>query len=343
MNLKIKDIAEKAGVSKTTISRAINDETRSKIAPRTLKRIEKIIAESGYTPNLAAKHLRKTLTKTIGVAFPAFPGVFDHSHYVKLLSGISDYMMETNYQLKLLLLKPDVTKWANYDFKSVERIDGLIVTHWPEFFTKESVYKLRLPCVFINDLVSEFPAYFVCGDHFMGGQLAGRHLYELGHRRVAVLKGIDWCLDNHLRADGLIQYFSQQGVKMPMDYVICANYREDQAYEKVDRLLQKHSDITAIFCCNDDMALGVMRRLKEKKIQCPEQISVIGFDNVLRSSISIPSLTTLQFSEYDAAWEGVMTLIRFLDQGDLSHPLRGHKLYPVELIKRNSTGPARVS
>ena len=338
MKLGIKDIAKKAKVSSATVSRAINKETRHLVASSTLKRIDKVIKDNDYNPNLAAKFLRKTSTKTIGVIFPAFQGVFSHTHYSNLLSGIADCLMNSEYQFKMLLLKPEPDRWAQYDFRSVENIDGLIVTHWPEIFTQETAAQLKLPCVFINDVVPELPVYFVCGDHFTGGQIAARHLYQQGHKEFAIFKGVSWCLDNHLRADGFQDFLKEKNIFIPESKIICAEYSESEAYAKVEGLMKNNPKVTAIFCCNDEMALGVLRRLQEMKISCPSQISIIGFDDISRAASSIPALTTVRFPEYQAAFDGARELIKYLEKGEFETSLQGQKFYPVELIERQSTG-----
>ncbi len=337
MKLRIKEIAKKAGVSVATISRAINPENRKKVAPKTLKKIDRLVREYAYTPNFAAKILRKVSTKTIGVIFPSFKGIFSNSYYTNMLSGVSDFMLESDYRFKILLLKEGAENWEQYDFKSAESVDGLIVTHWPQFFSKNKISELNIPCVFINDLAKNIKAYFVCGDHFSGGKKAARHLFSLGHRRMAVFTGLDWSSDSHLRLAGFRSFLQQEGILLNPSAVVKADYQEHIAYNKVEYLLKNNPKITAIFCCNDEMAFGVIKRLKELGIKCPADISVVGYDDILRASAFIPALTTLRDLVYDLARAGAKSLISYLEKRDFANPLTGQTLLPVELIERRST------
>ncbi len=125
----IYDIGHLTGVSIATVSRAVNPRTRHKVAPDTLRKIDAAIARHGYTPSLAARSLGGSALQTIGVMLPQSPGVFFHDYYVKVLAGISDALLETAYQFKLILSKPGDTRWDRYDFKAGEGVEGLIVTH----------------------------------------------------------------------------------------------------------------------------------------------------------------------------------------------------------------------
>lgn len=149
--LDIYDLAKNVGVSIATISRAINTQTRGKVATETLSRIDKAIKKYGYTPSLVAKQMGLSATKTIGVVFPYLPGIFYSNYYNHILAGVSDYLFNSEYQFKLLLLKDKTDHWNQHDFKAGEGIDGILLTHWFKFFTKSAVFqKLNIPCVIIN-------------------------------------------------------------------------------------------------------------------------------------------------------------------------------------------------
>jgi len=336
--LNIKDIAKKADVSVATISRAINPETRSKVTRKTLEHVDRIIRKYGYTPNLSARNLNKTSTKTIGVVFPYFKGIFHHSYYVQTLAGISDYLLNTDYQFKMLLLKEEKGKWDHYDFRKGEHVDGLILEHWPYFFSDKSILEnMKIPCVVVSDFRKDIKTFFVCGDQESGGRQAAEHLFGLGHRRFAVLTGFKESPDSHLRLKGFQDYLQTQGVIFNDQWVIPADFREDMAYQSVEEVLKASQRPTAIFCLNDQMAFGVLRKLKDLNIQCPQEISVVGYDNEIRAQLSSPSLTSVNVPLYDLAAEGVRRLITHLESQEASKPLRGKILQPVQLVVRAST------
>ncbi len=342
MKIRIKDIAQKAGVSPATVSRAINPETRSKVAPATLKKIDRIIAQYHYVPNLAAKSLRKSATKTIGVIFPGFTGIFNNSYYTRMISGLSDFILGTEYNFKILLLKENTQKWRNYDFRSAEGVDGLIVTHAPQFFPPERLADMDIPCALIDDLGDDSHSFYVCGDHFNGGQQAARYLYGLGHKQIAVFTGVDWSTDSQFRLQGFQSYLRQEvGIVIDSSKIIRGDYREDVAYQKAEQLIKIHPEITAIFCCNDEMALGAIRRLQELGISCPQDISVVGYDDNDRAVNFIPPLTTIRAPMYKMAQEAAKKLTGYLQAEGEIDPLQGHILFPVELIERSSAGSPR--
>ena len=337
MKITIKEIANQVGVSPSTISRAVNTETRNKVAPNTLRKIDKVVCKYGYTPNLAAKTLRKNTTRTIGVVFPYFSGIFLSPYYAYVLSGVADFLLTTDYQFKTLLLKGEQNRWDHYDFKSGERVDGLVVTHWFKFFSQKSILeRMNVPCVIINDYDKNIKTHFVCVDHYLGGKIAANHLYSLGHRNMAVILGPSWSKDSQQRLEGFQSFLKGRGIRLNPDLVLRADYQEQIAYERVEQLLKKKIKFTAIFCCNDHMAFGVIRRLKELGISCPEDISVVGYDDAPQAAFFTPPLTTIHVPVYDLAKEAARSLLNHLKEGNPTKRFVGQTLLPVRLMGRNS-------
>ena len=334
MKFTIKEMAQKAGVSVATISRALNAETRSKVATETLEKVDTLIQKHGYTPNLAAKILRQSATKTVGVILPYVKGVFYQSYYEHILSGIADALFHTEYQFKLLLLREEKMARDRYDFQAGERVDGLIITHWAKFFShKKFLEKINIPCVVINDYDKNIKAQFVSGDHFSGGQKAAEYLYAQGHRRFGVLTGAVWSRDSQARLEGFKSFLEQRGVILNPENVINADYSEEAAFERVGELFK--NNLTAIFCCNDQMAWGVLKRLKKEGFSCPEDISIVGYDNDWRTALCAPPLTTIDVPIYELAKSATKLLIDHL-QGQAEKPFVKVHFLPVELVERKS-------
>lgn len=334
MKFTIKEMAKKAGVSVATISRALNAETRSKVASETLEKVDALIQKHGYTPNLAAKSLRQSTTRTVGIILPYLKGIFYRSYYEHILSGIADALFHTDYQFKLLLLREEKTAWDQYDFQAGERVDGLIITHWAKFFShKKFLEKINIPCVVINDYDRNVKAQFVSGDHFSGGQKAAEYLYNRGHRRLGVLTGTDWSRDSQARFEGFKSFLEQRGVSLNPQEIIAADYSEDIAFERVGGLLK--NNLTAIFCCNDQMAWGLLKRLKKEGLSCPEDISIVGYDNDWRTALCDPPLTTIDVPLYELAKSAAKLLVDRLQSQEEKFPAKINFL-PVELIERKS-------
>ena len=340
--MNIRDIAKKAGLSTATISRAINQETRAKLAPKTLKLVDEIIAKYGYTPNLAARNLNKTSTRTIGILFPYFYSIFSHQYYVDILSGVADALINTDYQFKILLSRENAPKWDRYDFKKGESIDGLLITQWLMFFSDRLALEgLRGPAVVLSDYAKDINANFVCGDQFEGGSKAAEYLCKLGHRKFALLTGSTGSIDGEARLKGFNHYLRSKNIALDESWVIQADYREDFAYDRIERVLTRQGQRpTAIFCLNDRMAFGVLRRLKELNIKCPQEISVMGFDNDEAGKESNPPLTTINVPLYEVAQEAVRQLL-----SALKSPAKNQSrkvLFSPQLITRSScVAPSR--
>jgi len=333
----IYDIGHLTGVSIATVSRAVNPRTRHKVAPDTLRKIDAAIARHGYTPSLAARSLGGSALQTIGVMLPQSPGVFFHDYYVKVLAGISDALLETAYQFKLILSKPGDTRWDRYDFKAGEGVEGLIVTHWHTFFSDAGAFRrLRIPAVVINDPESGIPAHFVAGDHEMGGRIAAQHLYAHGHRRIAVLTGPACSSDSRLRLRGFQRFFRQSDSRYELTVLTGGEFQEGRARTVAEAFLNTRPNVTAFFCCNDEMALGVLAQVREHGLSCPKDFSIVGYDDDPRTQTSSPALTTVRVPLYEVAKEGAECLVRRLVEGRGERFTGGQTLLPVALVERQS-------
>jgi DNA-binding LacI/PurR family transcriptional regulator len=337
-HLTIYEIAKKANVSIATISRAINPETRTKVKPETLETIDALVRKCGYTPNLAAKSLSKTRFQTVGVLFPQHAGIFLENYYVQVLAGISDALIDTAFHLRMVMLKCVESKYDQYNFKLGEGIDGLIVTHWHAFFRdKTSLEKLGIPVVVISDPERSVRVHFVSGDHVQGGRLAAEYLFGRGHRKIGLLTGPRDSMDGRLRVQGFSRFFKERGIEILPQHIASGDFQEEKARDAVQRLFARgRPDITAIFCCNDNMAYGAIRKLWELGFSCPKDISVVGYDDDKMAADFDPSLTTIHVPLYELAVQGSRQLVQFLDKKIAKKDFYTHALVPVQLVIRKS-------
>lgn len=336
-HLTIYDLAEKLDVSIATISRAMNPETRSKVAPETLKRVDEAAHRYGYTPNIAAKNLSRTAFKSIGTLFPHHPGIFLESYYSNILCGVADALLDSEYHLKTVMLKCREEKWDGYNFKAGEGIDGLVVTHWHAFFSHKTVLeKLGVPTVIVSDPEKRVQAHFVSGDHFQGGRLAAQHLYSLGHRKVAILTGPPDSTDSKLRVQGFKALWTEFGLSIEPRLVVSGDFQEDKGAAAAELLFRGKPDVTAIFATNDNMAFGAIRRLKEMGLSCPRDISVIGYDDDKRCETFDPPLTSIRVPVYEIAKAAAQKLTKYLAQKNKKEFFYRHTLVPVERVERKS-------
>ena len=338
MTLSIKDMAKKIGVSVATVSRALNPETRSKVAPATLERVDRLVAKYGYMPNQAARNLRKASTKTIGVIFPYVENIFYSSYYTHILAGVANALLDTEYQFKMLLLKDEKDKWDRYNFSTAESVDGLIVTQWFRFFSdKEVLSSMNIPTVVINDFEEGVRAQFVCCDNIQGGEAAADFLYSQGHRKIGLITGPAWSRDSRQRQQGFQGALKRVGHAIGSQAVQQGDYDDPNVTRQaLEKLLKYDPEISAIFCCNDNIAFMVIDELKQKNISCPEQISVVGFDDDFRALHFNPPLTTIQMPVYGLAKESVRLLLDHLRSGNPSSSFMGNVLLKPQIIERQS-------
>ncbi len=334
--ITLKDIAKLAGVSHMTVSRAVNLAMRARVAPHTLAMIDKLIRKHNFTANMAARNLRQSATKTIGVIFPYYKGVFYSTYYSHILSGVADFLAGTDYQFKLLLLKDNAVVRDHFNFRATEQIDGLIVTHWTKVFSdKAAIEGINIPMVIINDYEEGVKADIVHGDSYAGGRMCADYLLNKGHRKIAVLNGPGWSRDTHQRLAGFADGLKEKGIELNNALIYRADFIEPDAYNITEKVILEHAGITAIFCCNDEMALGVIRRLKDLNIECPGKISVMGFDNDFKSANAVPALTTINVPVYDLGKQAAEGLINALQGSDVSRVFERITI-PVQLIERQS-------
>lgn len=335
--MTINEIAKKAGVSIATISRSINPHTREKVAPATLEKIDLLLKKFAYTPNLAARNLRQSSTKTIGVIVPFYHDIFYSAYYMHVLSGVSNTLEGSGYRFKLLTLGQEQEKWDHYDFRSGEGVDGLIVSLWFRYFSSKDVLeKIKVPTVVIDDFEEPVKTMFICGDHINGGRTAAKHLHAYGHRRVAIITGPSWSRDCQARVKGFQEYWKEQGMSLNQDLVITADYLKEKAKEALDQILKIDPKVTAIFCCTDIMASGVLERLKELNLSCPKDISVMGYDDDFMIINRFPELTSVHVPVYAMAQKATQSIFEHLKGNGSTKPLLGTTFLPVHLVDRQS-------
>jgi LacI family transcriptional regulator len=180
-------------------------------------------------------------------------------------------------------------------------------------------------------------AHCVAGDHALGGRLVAEHLYGRGHRVLGVVTGPADSSDSAQRLKGFTAFLRERGVALDPRLIRCGEFQEEPAYRLTDQLLDARKDLTAIFCCNDNMALGVLRRLRERDIPCPARVSVVGYDDTRQAAEASPALTSVRVPLYDMAQEGTRHLLRYLDRHRTGFFGRTSTL-PVTLVPRASVG-----
>ncbi|GGF32201.1 LacI family transcriptional regulator [Halobacillus andaensis] len=309
----IKHIAKQAGVSVTTVSRALNG--YSDVNAKTRKKIEDVAKELNYSPNSLARSLVKNQSETIGLLVSGFTKESVKDGFtVEVMSGINNFVAETKYDL--VLFNTDSSKQRKKTYTQLckeRRVDGVILqgikTDDPYL---EEVMESDIPCVFIDIPVSSDHVGYVSTDNKEGARVAVNHLIELGHRKIAMVNGHEQAFVSKERLEGYKLALQQNNIQFIAEYVKNGSFIEEEAYKQTLALLKEQPDITSIFCASDLMAIGSIEAAKELNYKIPEDLSIIGYDDIPLSSYISPALTTVSQNKYDLGYNAARMLTNML-------------------------------
>jgi len=326
----MRDVAERAQVSVTTVSHVVN-ETRP-VSDRLRERVLAAIEELDYQPNVLARSLRRGKTHTIGMIVPDSANPF----FAEVARGIEDTSFEHSHSLILCNSDGDLGKELLYtDVLAEKQVDGILFV--AAGVSTEHIKALQarcIPVVVVDRDIPDVAVDSVLTDNARGGWLATRHLLELGHRRVGCIAGPSDLTPSADRVTGYSQALTECGV--PVDEVLVAkgDFQYESGYQAARQLLAMDDPPTAIFACNDLMAVGVIAAAVEMGFQVPADLSVVGFDDVRLASFANPPLTTIVQPKYDM---GVIAAKMLLERmRDLDIPPR-RKTFDTRLLVRRST------
>ncbi|MBS2968468.1 LacI family DNA-binding transcriptional regulator [Metabacillus sp. KIGAM252] len=331
----IKDIAKAAGVSVTTVSRALNG--YSDVNERTRKKIIEISKELNYSPNILARGLVMNKSKTIGLLVSGFnkESIKDNFTF-EVLSGINQYAAETDYDL--VLFNTNSTKQREKTYAQLcreRRVDGVIVqgikTDDPYL---QEVVESNIPCVLIDIPVQTENVGFVTTDNIAGAKSAVSYLIELGHKNIAMVNGHDLAFVSQERLEGYKRALSEAaGLSFREELVVNGSFEEGKSEAVTFKLLNAFPEVTAIFCASDLMALGSIKAAGKSGRRVPENLSIIGYDDILLSSYVSPRLTTIAQNKQKLGFHAAQQLIEMLEK----ETAPAHIILETELKIREST------
>ena len=299
--ITMRDVAKASGFSPATVSIVLNNAPLARyIAPATRKKIEDTARRLGYRPNAMARFLRSKRSQSIGVM------VFDVTDpfCTPILRGIENALYPLGYLPIFADAHNQHERFERYLEMLLQRhVDGLIVVaNWlfVDIHILADLNKAEVPTVTLGWEIPGNRVSFAMVDNVAGGRLSLEHLYQLGHRRIACIRGPKSLIDSAPRWRG-VQKFAQS-VKLEIDPALVVQLPEvfdatasfDQGYRLTEELLQKKKKFTALLAFDDLTAMGAIRALAKAGVSVPEQCSVIGFDDVPLSGLSAPALTTVR-------------------------------------------------
>lgn len=330
----IKDIAKAAGVSTATVSRVIND--GPKVGETTRNKIRNIMAELGYTPNANARSLATRSSRIFGVVIPNINEPF----FSSLSNSVQAVARENNMQL--LLSTGQLT--AETELQAIQlliehRCDT-IVAH-SKFLDDDTLVDLcrRTPgFVLMNRYIEAIADRCIWLDNIEGGRIAARHLLSLNHQQVAIIKSKYDIDDPYLRHDGFAEILQQAGLPSIAEKLVIADEPDLTGGERAaQQLIASGEPFTAVFVYNDAMAIGAISVFEDNGYRVPEDVSIVGFDDVLLAQYSRPKLTTLKYPIEQMAKHAARLAIA-LSKGNDAIPAQPVRYVP-ELVQRESVKP----
>jgi LacI family transcriptional regulator len=334
----LKDIAQKANVSRMTVSRVFsNPESVSK---STRAKIEKIAEKLGYHPNLVARSLSSSRSMTIGIFMPKIKNAFLDVYITQILSGITDVTQELNY--RIMIFPFDYESAPKDIYVSIAKsnlVDGIILLKTrKDDIGINKLAETDFPFILVNNKKKNGIINYVDSQNTKGARLAIDYLYKMGHRKIGFVTGEMKETNAIDRLLGYKKALKEYGLRLNSNWIINGAFSSIVAYEATKKLLNQKDIPTAIFCSDDYMAIGVMNRIKELGLSVPKEISIIGFDDIELASYIKPPLTTIRQPIYEIGKKSAEILLDLIE-GRKKAPIR--ELVDVELIVRESVGRLR--
>ncbi len=324
-------VAEAVGVSQSTVSRALHGDPR--VRPDTRKLIERTAAELGYRPAWLASG-EPERTRTIGVVVSDLTNPF----FPSLVTPVHDELRIMGYRVVLFAERTDIPTGQQALHNLLDReIDGVLVTTATlDSRLAEAMADRDLPLVLLNRYVDGMDVDRVVADNHQGGRAAARHLVELGHTRIGVIRGPANTSTSRDRHAGLLTGLEQAGVTLDELMVREGPYSHQSGYQNARDLLRGPVPPTALICGNDVIAFGAIDAAKSLGLEVPADISVIGFDDVPMAAWEVFSLTTVRQPLSEMAREAARMLVERIEHvGDIG--AGRERLFATSLVRRATT------
>ncbi len=326
----IKDVAKMAGVSTTTVSHVIN-KTRF-VATETEKIVLQAIKELNYSPSAVARSLKVNTTKSIGMIVTTS----EAPYFAEIIHAVEEHCYRQGYSLFLCNTQNNPEKIRNHlEMLAKKRVDGILVMCAE--YTQDSLDLLAdfssIPMV-VMDWGPNNQHTDIIQDHsFDGGYLATKYLIDNGHKDIGIIAGELIKTTAKTRYDGFVKAMQDAGLPINPNWIMEGFFEPEDGYECMNKILTQEKLPTAVFCCNDVMALGAISAIGEKGLRVPEDISIIGYDNIHSSRFYSPPLTTIHQSKARLGIQALSLLFERISEKTNEHCIID--LYP-ELVIRKS-------
>jgi LacI family transcriptional regulator len=331
----LRDVASAAGVHPATASRALNLGTRLLVSEETARRVSEAAERLGYRPNPVARSLRTRRSHTIGVLIPDL----NNPLFPPIVRGLEDRLAEHGYVALLGNTDADMAKeHLIFDQMRARHVDGFVLaTATRNSPILAEAAEAGLPVVLMNRTAQGYPFSSVAVDNEQGVRAAVGHLAALGHTRIGHIAGPQEISTGAARLRGFLDGMRSHGLAVTDDQIVyAAAYTIEEGLRLGRELLQARDDLTAIVAANDMVAVGCYGALDEAGLRCPDDVSVIGFNDMPFIDRLRPPLSTVRFPHYQLGTEAAALLIERIEAED--SPVKILYLAP-ELVARGSTAP----
>jgi DNA-binding LacI/PurR family transcriptional regulator len=332
MKITIDEIAEMAGVSKTTVSRVLNN--KPDVKPETREQIHSLIAKYDFKPNAMAKAFSIQKSHSIGLIIPhEATYIFSNPFYVEVMRGVSTEVDKLGYFL--FLCYPHDQNYM--DIYKQKRVDGFILMSPGSFHHNiiTSLNSIQAPFVSTSFVPDEKEMVFVDVDNYKGGLMVMEHLIALGHTRIGFI-GKPNLTSSIERFDGYKYSLQKHSIPFDPELVrVAENASINGGAQITGELLNISNPPTAIFLVNDMLAIGAVRVIQEKGLSVPGDISIVGFDDVPLAECVNPPLTTVRQPAFEKGVKAARMLIQILEKKKSPKS----QILDVELVVRGTTGP----
>ena len=323
--ISIREVAQLAGVSASTVSRVMNG--TAKVDPEKRERVLRVIEETGFVPNEVARTLFRKSAKTIGLIVPSirnpyFTELAAHIDALSLQCGFRPFLCNTGYD-------PEKEKAAVQMLVSMNA-DAIIVASCSEQI-RETLNNCPIPVVALDAMLygADVEACVFC-DYYEGGRMAAEYLIERGCRNIVCIKGPQHRYSARCRYQGYTDVCRERNI--PVQSVEC-DYDFNQGLAMTEELLEKYPDVDGIIACNDIVAISTYKVLYKKNIAVPNQVQLIGFDDISFSTLLSPELTTICQPVKDMAEKAVELIVN----NELTGMTGGKFIFPISLAVRQTT------
>ena len=348
-HVNLKMLAEHLQLSQTTISLVLNNSPSAKsIPPETRKRVLDAAEKLNYRPNYFARSLRQSRSMSVGVLAPDL----SEGYFTRVMSGVVEELTRAKYFYFTACHDWQPELMEEYPRMLVERaVDGFLLLNTP------AELEVPVPVVAISAHGSEPGVTHIVLDHLKAAEMALGHLYELGHRQIAFMRGPKEIPDSEFRWEGIEQAAQALGLELDANLITRIDSENgagswsdktghhpmspEIGYGPMKQLLEKTREFTAVFCFNDIAAIGAIRAISEAGLRVPTDVSVVGFDDIQSAAFCTPSLTTVRQPLNEMGKRGARILLERIANPEKTE-LEAEVIIEPELVVRESTGRAHT-